>query len=179
MLDPIQICFRIIRLIVRVFDDRTSELTNCSPSGNLCDPDFLFAFLRAGITPLAPREPSLPNPFVFGHGIYDAAIILGRIPGGTEPMWSRSLRTRLTIEHGKQFARLLSTVEHRPTPAQLSERDHARATRASLLAGNSPGPREAHPRALKVFFLFRFFVCLVLVFKENKSKQYRVCRSPR
>ena len=88
------------------------------------------------------------------RGIYAAAIILRRILGGTEPMWSRFFCTRLTIEHGRQFARLLSIVEHRPTPAQFSERDNARAARASLLAGNSPGPREVHPRALKRFFLF-------------------------
>ena len=73
------------------------------------------------------------------RGIYDAAIILGRIRGGTEPMWSKFFCTRLTIGYGRQFARLLSTVEHRSTQAQFSERDHLRATRASLLAGMLPG----------------------------------------
>ena len=63
--------------------------------------------------------------FFSGPGIYDATIILGRIQRGTEPMWSRFFCTRLTIGHGKQFARFPSTVEHRPTPAQFSERDHA------------------------------------------------------
>ena len=102
--------------------------------------------------------------FFSDRGIYDAAIIWGRIPGGTEPMWSRFFCMRLAIEHGRHFARLLPTVEHRPTPAQFSGRDHARATRASLLAGNLPGPRETHPRALKRFYYFSFFFACFCIF---------------
>ena len=82
--------------------------------------------------------------FFSDRGIYDAAIILGRIQDVTEPIWSIFFCTRLTIEHGRQFACVLSTVEHQPTPAQISKRDHA------LDHGG------AHPRALKRFF-FSFF----------------------
>ena len=109
-----------------------------------------------------PGEPSLPN-FFSDRRIYDAAIILSRIQGGTEPMWSRVFCTRLTIEHGRQFARLLPIVEHRPTPAQLSERGHARATQASLLAGISPGPRRSASARLETFF-FVFRCCFFALF---------------
>ena len=68
MLDPIHMGFRIIRLVVRVFYYRASKLTNCSPSGNPCDSDFLFALLRAGVNPLARREPSLPELFFSTRG---------------------------------------------------------------------------------------------------------------
>ena len=115
----------------------------------------------------SPQGTISAQPFFSDREVYDAAIILGRVPGGTEPIWSRVFCTRLTIDHGRQFAHLLSTVEHRPTPAQFSERDHARATRASLLAGNSPGLREAHPRTLRRFSSFSFFFCLVFVLNKN------------
>ena len=47
-----------------------------------------------------------------------------------------------TIEHWRhQFVRLLSTVEHRPTQAQLSERDYARAVRPRLLPESLAGLR--------------------------------------
>ena len=112
----------------------------------------------------SPQGTISAQPFSSDRGIYDAAIILGRIPGGTKPMWSRFLCTRLTIEHGRQFARLLSTVDHRPSATQLSERDHARATRASLLAGISPGHGGPHPRALKYFSPFSFFISFFVLF---------------
>ena len=101
--------------------------------------------------------------FVFfpDRGIYDAAIILGRIQGGTEPMWSRCFCTRLTIGHGRQFAHFPSTVEHRPTQVQFSERDHARATRASLLAGMLPGLRMS---ALCALHLKRVYFCVFCAF---------------
>ena len=47
-----------------------------------------------------------------------------------------------TIEHWRhQFVRLLSTVEHRPTQAQFSERDYARAARPRLLPESLAGLR--------------------------------------
>ena len=162
--------------------------TICSAAANQCGPYVSVRASRSDIGathPFACKEPVRPRTSVcvfaskhqsvrlqgtisthfFHYRGINAAILLGQIPGGTEPMWSRFFCTRLKIKHGRHFARLLSTAEHRLTQAQFSERDHIRATRASLLVGNSPGPREAHPRALKHFSYFSFFFawfCLLL-----------------
>ena len=148
------------------FYDQASEVTNCSPSENPCDPDFPFALFESEHQPVR-LEVAFSTLFFSDRRIYGAAIISGQIPGGTEPMWSRYFCTQLTIEHGRHFARLLSTAEHRLSQAQFSERDHARATRASFLAGNSPGPREAHPRALKLFSLSFFFLPCFCIFSNH------------
>ena len=130
------------------------RLQGTSVIQNLC-----LRFLRASINPFAFRGPSPPQ-----------RSFLRQIQGGTEPVWS--VRVYDQAWEATIFSPS-STVQHRPTQAQFSERDHARAIRASLLVGILLGLRMSAfcDLALETCIFLNVFLLVFVVFFGRLSVQ--------
>ena len=131
--------------------------------------NFCLRFCERASIRSPPDNHLCPN-FFSDRGIYDAEIILGRIQGGTEPMWPRFFCTRLRSGMGgNSLAFYLPSSIGLP---QLNVRNtitlelHERACWPEIYLDHG----GAHPRALKCFSSFFVFFCLVFIFFQTKSK---------